>query len=145
MRSTEYVFVLLVTAAVGYGAFIGHTLLGAYIASHLPRSLFLSGYGLLLLPGFGSALVTGFVLAVLARLIVSRFAVAASALATVPWVALDLWAWAVYGMGKLWWVVFSDIMSLVISTYLFALLFRAFGKSRHLTTGSRRKRVPRVA
>lgn len=145
MRSTEYVFVLLVTVALGYGAFIGPALLGAYIASHLPRSLFLSGYGLLLLPGLGSALVTGLVLAVLARLIVSRFAVAASVLATVPWVALHLWAWAVYGTGNLWWVVFSDIMSLVISTYLFAVLFRGIGKSRHLTTRSRRTRVPRAA
>ncbi len=145
MRSAEYIFVPLVTLALGYGAFIGHTLLGAYVASHLPRSLFLSGFGLLLLPGLGSALVTGFVLAAVARVIISRFAVAASLLATVPWVALHLWAWAVYGTGNLWWVVFSDIMSLVISTYLFAMLFRGIGKSQHLTTRSRRTRVPRAA
>lgn len=145
MRSAEYIFVPLVTLALGYGAFICHTLLGAYVASHLPRSLFLSGFGLLLLPGLGSALVTGFVLAAVARVIISRFAVAASMLATVPWVALHLWAWAMYGTGNLWWVVFSDIMSLVISTYLFAMLFRGIGKSQHLTTRSRRTRAPRAA
>ena len=97
MRSTKYIFALLVTVTLGYGTFIGHALLGAYVAGHLPYALFLSGFGLLLLPGLGAALVTGFLLAALARLIIPRFAVVVPVLATLPWVALHILAWTVYG------------------------------------------------
>jgi hypothetical protein len=124
MHSTKYIFALLVTVALGYGTFIGHALLGAYVAGHLPPILFLSGFGLLLLPGLGSSLVTGFILAALARVIIPRFAVVVSVLATIPWVSLHVWTWAAYGSRGFWWVVLSDIASLVIATYILATLLR---------------------
>jgi hypothetical protein len=124
MRSTRYMFALLVTVALGYGTFIGHEMLGAYVVGHLPRVLFLSGFGLLLLPGLGSALVTGFLLAAFARLIIPHFAVVVSVLATVPWAVLHVWTWTVYGTRDIWWVVLSDIASLAIAAYIFAILFR---------------------
>jgi hypothetical protein len=132
MRSTKYIFALLVTVTLGYGTFIGHALLGAYVAGHLPYALFLSGFGLLLLPGLGAALVTGFLLAALARLIIPRFAVVVPVLATLPWVALHILAWTVYGSRDIWWVVLSDIASLMIATYTLAILLRRIGLGDHL-------------
>jgi len=122
MRGAKYILALLVTVALGYSTFIGHALLSVYIAGHLPHALFLSGFGLLLLPGLGSALVTGFLLAALARLIISRFAVVVPVLATLPWAVLHVWTWSVYGARDLWWVVLSDIASLVIATCILAIL-----------------------
>jgi hypothetical protein len=130
MRSAEYILALLVTVALSCGTLIAHAMLGAYVAGHLPHSLFLSGYGLLLLPGFGSALVTGFLLAALVRLVIPRFAIAIPVLATVPWVAFHLWAWIAYGTRDIWWVFLSDIASLVIVAYTFAILLRRYRVGR---------------
>lgn len=124
MRSIRYMLAVPVTVVLGYGTFIGHALLGAYVVGHLPRALFLSGFGLLLLPGLGSALVTGFLLAVFARFIIPHFAVVVSVLATVLWTVLHVWTWILYGSRDIWWVVLSDIASLAIAAYLFAILFR---------------------
>ena len=126
MRGTNYLLAALLILALGYATCIGHTLLGAYIDIHLTPALSLSGFGFLLLPGLGSSLVTGFLLAAIARLIIPRFALIVPLLATVPWIAFHIWAWTVYGTTRTWWVVFSDIASLIIATSLFAILFKRF-------------------
>jgi len=130
MRGTNYLLAALLVLALGYATCIGHTLLGAYIDIHLSPALSLSGFGFLLLPGLGSSLVTGFLLAAITRLIIPRFAFITPLLATVPWIAFHVWAWTIYGTTKTWWVIFSDIASLVIATALFAILFRRFRPSQ---------------
>jgi hypothetical protein len=144
MRSTKYIFALLITAALGYGALIGQTFLGAYVGGHLPRSLYFSSFGLLLLPGIVSALVTGFLLAALARLFTPRFAIVIPMLATIPWVALHVWAVIVYGTRDIWWVVLGDIASLLIATYLFAMFFRGHSFGEPPSNSSKRTRVLRT-
>ena len=130
MRSAQYIIVLLVTVALGYGTFIGHALLGSCIAGHLPLALLLSGFGLLLLPGLGSALLTGFLLAGFSRLLVPRFAIIVPMLAATPWAIFHLWVWHVYGTRDIWWVVFSDIGSLMMATYIFAILLGHYPLTR---------------
>lgn len=140
MLSVRFGYTVIKTVVLGCATYVGYPLLCGYVIAHLPLALCHSAGCLLLLPGLISAVLTGLVLAMVASLVTPQFSVVIPTLATLPWVLLHVSAWVAFSHWGSWWVVLSDVTSLVTATLAIAIGLKWL---RSRWSASKRTRVPR--